>query len=96
MELGQLGKKGNAWESRVFAWTEQPTKRQADIAGIGKAYNVVIEFETKASFEPDIGNRGRSIANIVVQTTDGQRVPITITNVKIVGFKKEWWQFWKK
>ena len=96
MESGQLGKKGNAWESRVFAWTEQPTKRQADIAGIGKDYNVVIEFETKASFEPDIGNRGKSIADIVVQTTDGQRVPITINNIKSVGFKKEWWQFWKK
>lgn len=22
--------------------------------------------------------------------------PIDVTNVKEVGFKKEWWQFWKK
>ena len=29
-------------------------------------------------------------------TTDAQRVPISIKNAKIVGYKKEWWQFWKK
>lgn len=56
----------------------------------------MIQFETNASFELDIGNRGKSIANIVVQTTDGQRVPISIKNAKIVGYKKAWWQFWKK
>lgn len=31
-----------------------------------------------------------------MQTTDGETVPILIKNVEIVGFKKEWWQFWKK
>ena len=87
-------------------WTQVGIVSVGGIEGAGKSgaeikkyYHVTneeIEFETKASFEPDIGNRGKSIANIVVQTTDGQRVPITITNAKSVGFKKEWWQFWKK
>ena len=80
----------------MFAWTEQPTKKQASIAGIGKGYNTVLQFETNASFELDAGNKGKSIANIVVQTTDGQKVPISVYNVKRVGYKKEWWQFWKK
>lgn len=88
--------RGNRWENRVFAWTEQPTKRQASIAGIGKDAQTVIRFDTNASFEPDVGNATKSIANIVVQTTDGQRVPILINNAEIVGYKKEWWQFWKK
>ncbi len=95
IESGYLGKKDNAWESRVFAWTEQPTRKQASIAGIGNNYNTVIQFETNASFELDRGNEGKSIANIVVQTTDGQLLPIPINNAKIVGYKKEWWQFWK-
>ena len=96
IESGQLGKKGNVWDNRVFAWTEQPTKKQANIAGIGKGYNTVLQFETNASFELEAGNKGKSIANIVVQTTDGQKVPISVYNVKRVGYKKEWWQFWKK
>ena len=66
------------------------------IAGIGEEAQMVIQFNTNASFEPDIENKGKSIANIVVQTTDGQRVPISVKNVNIVGFKKEWWKFWKK
>ena len=93
---GELGKRNNSWESRVFAWTEQPTKKQASIAGIGKDAQTVIKFNTNASFEPDIGNASKSIADIVMQTTDGQRVPISIKNAQIVGFKKEWWKFWKK
>ena len=93
---GELGRRDNQWESRVFAWTQQPTKKQASIAGIGKDAHTIIKFNTNASFEPDIGNAKKSIANIVVQTTDGQRVPISIKNAEIVGFKKEWWQFWKK
>ena len=92
----ELGRRGNSWESRVFAWTEQPTKKQASIAGIGKEAQTVIRFNTNASFEPDIGNKGKSIADIVVQTTDAQRVPISIKNVEIVRYKEEWWQFWKK
>lgn len=45
---------------------------------------------------PDTGNRGKSISKIVVQTADGQRLPISIYNVEIVGFRKAWWQFWKR
>lgn len=25
-----------------------------------------------------------------------QRLPIEITDIETVGFKKEWWKFWKK
>ena len=64
---------------------------------MGKDAQTVIKFNTKASFEPDKGNETKkSIADIVVQTTDGETVPILIKNVEIEGFKKEWWQFWKK
>lgn len=56
----------------------------------------MVQFETNASFELDAGNKGKSIEKIVVQTTDAQRTPISIKNAKIVGYKKEWWQFWKK
>ena len=94
IESGQL-KNGN-WESYVFAWTKQPTKKQASIAGIGSNAKTVIKFETNASFVPDTGNRGKSISKIVVQTADGQRLPISIYNVEIVGFRKAWWQFWKR
>ncbi len=96
MASGELGVRGNRWEARVFAWTVQPTQKQASIAGIGKEAQTVIKFKTNASFAPDEGNATKAIADIVVQTTDGQRVPISIKDIEIVGFKKEWWQFWKK
>lgn len=95
METGQL--KSGKWESYVFAWKQQPTKKQASIAGISSDATTVIKFKTNASFEPDTGNSDiAAIKDIVVQTTKGQRLPISITDVEIVGFKKEWWQFWKK
>lgn len=37
----------------------------------------------------------KSISEIVVQTVEGQKLPISIKNIEIVGFKKEWWEFWK-
>ena len=92
---GTLGKPENQWESRVFAWTQQPTKSQANAAGIGSKSQVVLQFNTSASFEPDAGITNPKIKDITVQTTDAQRVPIKISNVQEVGFKKEWWQFWK-
>ena len=94
IESGEL--KNGKWESYVFAWTQQPTKRQASIAGISSEAQTVIKFKTNASFVLDTGNTGKSISNIVVQTTEGQRLPISISDVEIVGFKKEWWEFWKK
>lgn len=51
----ELGVRGNKWESRVFAWNRQPTKEQANIAGIGTDANTVLRFRTDASFEPDKG-----------------------------------------
>lgn len=88
--------KNGEWESYVFAWSKQPTKKQASIAGIGSECQTVIKFETNASFIKDQGNKGKSISDIVVQTTEGERLPISIWNIEIVGFKKEWWKFWKK
>ena len=38
---------------------------------------------------------GTTDSNIVVQSSDGQRVPIPISNAKIVGFKKVWWEIWR-
>ncbi|MCD9024089.1 S8 family serine peptidase [Cohnella silvisoli] len=95
MESQMLGRLNNQWESRVFAWTEQPTKSQAKAAGIGSRTESVIEFKTNASFEPDVGIVNPKIKNITVQTTDTQGVPINIFDTKEVGFKKRWWEFWK-
>ena len=91
---------------RVFAWTQQPTKKQASIAGISPDAQTVIKFKMNADFQPDYGNSSafekqfgfepKSIEKIVVQTTDWKRIPITIKDIEIVGFQKEWWQFWKK
>ncbi|WP_211023014.1 hypothetical protein [Paenibacillus sp. Marseille-P2973] len=50
---------------------------------------------TNASFEPDVGIVNPKIKNITVQTIDTQRVPIDIFDVKEVGFKKGWWEFWE-
>ncbi len=93
---GKLGKANNSWECRVFAWNQQPTKKQASIAGIGKEAQTVIRFSTNASFELDKGNADKKIGKIVVQTTDGQRIPISIKDAEIVGFKKAWWERWIK
>ncbi|MEZ3516334.1 MAG: hypothetical protein K1W37_14055, partial [Lachnospiraceae bacterium] len=96
ISFGKLGKANNSWECRVFAWNQQPTKKQASIAGIGKEAQTVIRFSTNASFELDKGNAGKKIGKIVVQTTDGQRIPISIKDAEIVGFKKAWWERWIK
>lgn len=61
-----------------------------------KDADTALRFQTNASFEPDEGNVTKEIAKMVFQTTDGQRVPIQIKEIKNVGFKKEWCQFWKK
>ena len=96
MSSGELGRRNNRWETRVFAWNRQPTRKQASIAGISSKAQNVLKFQTNASFQKDKGNAEKSIAKFVVESTDGQRVPIPIWNVESVGFKKEWWQFWKK
>lgn len=96
MASGELGRRGNRWESKVFAWNRQPTRRQASIAGISSEADTVLRFQTNASFQPDTGNIGKPIERMVVETMDAQRVPISIRNVESVGFRKEWWQFWKK
>lgn len=96
MDSGKLGREGNAWESRVFVWSEQPTKGQAKAVGIGSRTQTVLKFNTNASFEPDAGIINPSIKNITLQSTDTQRIPINIQNVESVEFRPRWWEFWKK
>ena len=81
----------------MYAWRKQPTIRQASIAGIGSEAKTVLRFRTNAHFQPDQGNQDiSSIKNIVVETVDMQSLPISIKEVTSVGFRKEWWEFWKK
>lgn len=54
----------------------------------------MIKFDTSASFSPDKGV-DKSLQLIAVRTSVSTRLLITISNVSEVGFKKEWWQFWK-
>jgi len=91
----KLGRLGNSWETRVFAWTKQPSITDAKAAGIGSRSQTVLKFKTNASFELDKGIENPKIKYFAVQTTDAQRVPIDIFNVEKVGFKKRWWEFWK-
>lgn len=58
--------------------------------------DTVIEFETSVTFSKDKSMDDRSLWNIArISDRPG---PISISNVKIIGFKKQkkWWQFWKK
>ncbi len=88
IESGEL--RSGRWEARVFAWKRQPTRRQASVAGFGDNAQTVIRFKTNVSFSKDEGNLGKTIEDLTVRTADGQRVPISITDVEIVGFKKGW------
>lgn len=47
IKSGQL--KNGKWESYVYAWTQQPTRKEASVAGIGKEATTVLKFKTKAS-----------------------------------------------
>lgn len=58
--------------------------------------DTVIEFETSVTFSKDKLMDDRSLWDIArISDRPG---PISISNVKIIGFKKQkkWWQFWKK
>lgn len=51
------------------------------------------------TLQPLVGAHYADIPKIkdkVVQTVVVQRLPIEITDIETVGFKKEWWKFWKK
>ena len=80
---------------QVYAWTVQPTLKQAQNSG-ARYLDTVIEFETSATFSKDRSMDDRSLWDIArISDRPG---PISIENVKIVGFKgkKKWWKFWKK
>ena len=70
--------------------------RQASIAGIRSDAQNVLKFRTNASFQKNEGNAEKYIKDLVVRTVDGQRVPISVWDIESVGFRKEWWQFWKR
>lgn len=58
--------------------------------------DTVIEFETSVTFSKDKLMDDRSLWDIArISDRPG---PISISNVKIIGFKKQkkWGQFWKK
>jgi hypothetical protein len=94
-ETGELGLKNNKREACVFVWNRQPTLAETRASG---AYNAetVIKFNTRAAFEPDKGIVNPKISDSVFRTIDSQRVPIKVTDVEEVGFKKRWWQFGKR
>ena len=80
---------------QVYVWTVQPTLEQAQNSG-ARYLDTVIEFETSATFSRDTSMDDSSLWNIArISDRPG---PISISNVKTVGFKekKKWWQFWKK
>ena len=53
--------------------------------------------ELPHNFADDIDNKDKpQIKDIAVESVDGQRIPINIWNIEIVGFRKEWWERWKK
>lgn len=85
--------KNGKFESSVFAWNQQPTKAQAKRAGLGNKTDVVLKFETNASFSPDYGV-DVSLQKYAVRSSEGTRLPIKISNVSEVGFKKKRWKFW--
>jgi hypothetical protein len=77
----------------VYAWTEQPTLKQAKNSG-ARDIETVISFEANPNTfikDETVAKNLQSTAR--VSTRPG---PINVNNVKEVGFKKEWWQFWKK
>ena len=80
---------------QVYAWTVQSTLKQEKNSG-ARYLDTVIEFETSVTFSKDKLLDDRSLWDIArISDRPG---PISISNVKIIGFKKQkkWWQFWKK
>lgn len=78
----------------VYAWTEQPTKEQAEASG-ARDIETVISFETSTSFVKDETVEKSLQETARVSSRPG---PISVKNVKEVGFKKKkvWWKFWKQ
>lgn len=76
----------------VYAWTVQPTLKQAKESG-ARSLETVISFEVNPNLfvmDSTVTKNLQSIARVSVRPA-----PITISNVKEVGFKKAWWKFWK-
>lgn len=63
-------------------------------AGIGNKLDVVLEFETIAFFQKDRRTSNPKISDITLENSDWQNIPINVTIIKNVGFKKRKWKFW--
>lgn len=77
----------------VYAWKAQPTLKQVSDSG-ARSMETVISFEIHPNVftrDPHIHKSLENIAMISVRPA-----PIAVSNVKEVGFKKEWWKFWKQ
>ena len=89
----QEGKLRGEEFKEVYAWTQQPTLRQAKASG-ARNIETVISFEVNPNTFIQDSTVAANLQDIArVSTRPG---PISIFNVRETGFKKEWWQFWKK
>ncbi|MBU5488017.1 RHS repeat-associated core domain-containing protein [Clostridium sp. MSJ-8] len=82
---------------QIFVCTEQPTYKQAQNSG-ARSLETVIEFKTSASFSTLDTTMDDDTLWKIARMSD-RPSPISISNVKKVGFKagkKRWWRFWKK
>lgn len=67
----------------MYVWNKQPTKEQVEIAGIGSRDQVVLKFETSASFIKDTGID--SALKPYAMESLFKNVPIE--NIEEVGFR---------
>ena len=77
----------------VYAWTTQPTLKQAKLSGARNIETVVSFRAHPNTFVTDVTVTSELQSIARVSTRPG---PISVKNVQEVGFKKEWWQFWKR
>lgn len=90
MQEGKL--KGEEFKE-VYVWSQQPTLKQAKLSG-ARNIETVIRFEVNPNTFIKDSSVDESLRNIArISTRPG---PISVYNVIEVGFKKEWWEFWKK
>lgn len=81
---------------QVYAWSEQPTLTQAEYSGARKL-ETVLSFDANVNtFDVDLTVAKDLQSTARISTRPG---PISVTNIKEVGFKaekKRWWKFWKR
>ena len=77
----------------VYAWTVQPTLKQAKGSG-ARSIETVISFDAN----PNLFVKDETVAENIqdIARVSTRPAPISVSNIQEVGFKKEWWKFWKK